>query len=297
MPNLHIEHLEDTILDGNLSLLKSLLYEGNLSTKIDGAPAIVWGKHPQTQQFFVGTKSVFNKKLIKVNYTHDDIDNNHSGNVATILHTCLCKLPYTDDIYQGDFIGFGGESSYTPNTITYQFDHEIQESIIVAPHTIYVSVDDNEGHENVLRNCEPIPLYENLECNEDVLFIKPECKIDQKSVITKINFALQMSQLVDFPDKKEALIYKKEMNYCIRENELIDPEDYDNERLISLWILVKEIKDELVYSAWNNGAGAYIEDEYIGAEGYVFNSGFGSVKLVSREDFSYKNFTLEKNWQ
>ena len=297
MPNLHIEHLEDTILDGNLSLLKSLLYEGNLSTKIDGAPAIVWGKHPQTQQFFVGTKSVFNKKLIKVNYTHDDIDNNHSGNVATILHTCLCKLPYTDDIYQGDFIGFGGESSYTPNTITYQFDHEIQESIIVAPHTIYVSVDDNEGHENVLRNCEPIPLYENLECNEDVLFIKPECKIDQKSVVTKINFALQMSQLVDFPDKKEALIYKKEMNYCIRENELIDPEDYDNERLISLWILVKEIKDELVYSAWNNGAGAYIEDEYIGAEGYVFNSGFGSVKLVSREDFSYKNFTLEKNWQ
>ena len=297
MPNLHIEHLEDTILDGNLSLLKSLLYEGNLSTKIDGAPAIVWGKHPQTQQFFVGTKSVFNKKLIKVNYTHDDIDNNHSGNVATILHTCLCKLPYTDDIYQGDFIGFGGESSYTPNTITYQFDHEIQESIIVAPHTIYVSVDDNEGHENVLRNCEPIPLYENLECNEDVLFVKPECKIDQKSVITKINFALQMSQLVDFPDKKEALIYKKEMNYCIRENELIDPEDYDNERLISLWILVKEIKDELVYSAWNNGAGAYIEDEYIGAEGYVFNSGFGSVKLVSREDFSYKNFTLEKNWQ
>ena len=297
MPNLHIEHLEDTILDGNLSLLKSLLYEGNLSTKIDGAPAIVWGKHPQTQQFFVGTKSVFNKKLIKVNYTHDDIDNNHSGNVATILHTCLCKLPYTDDIYQGDFIGFGGESSYTPNTITYQFDHEIQESIIVAPHTIYVPVDDNEGHENVLRNCEPIPLYKNLECNEDVLFIKPECKIDQKSVITKINFALQMSQLVDFPDKKEALIYKKEMNYCIRENELIDPEDYDNERLISLWILVKEIKDELVYSAWNNGAGAYIEDEYIGAEGYVFNSVFGSVKLVSREDFSYKNFTLEKNWQ
>ena len=297
MPNLHIEHLEDTILDGNLSLLKSLLYEGNLSTKIDGAPAIVWGKHPQTQQFFVGTKSVFNKKLIKVNYTHDDIDNNHSGNVATILHTCLCKLPYTDDIYQGDFIGFGGESSYTPNTITYQFDHEIQESIIVAPHTIYVSVDDSEGHENVLRNSEPIPLYENLECNEDVLFVKPECKIDQKSVITKINFALQMSQLVDFPDKKEALIYKKEMNYCIRENELIDPEDYDNERLISLWILVKEIKDELVYSAWNNGAGAYIEDEYIGAEGYVFNSGFGSVKLVSREDFSYKNFTLEKNWQ
>ena len=89
MLNTHLEHLEDTILEGDLSLLRSLLYEGNVSVKIDGSPAIVWGSHPQTNRFFVGTKSVFNKKLIKVNYTHDDIEENHgTGQVATILHAC-----------------------------------------------------------------------------------------------------------------------------------------------------------------------------------------------------------------
>ena len=41
--NLHIEHPEDTILTGDTSFLQSLKSEINLSTKIDGAPAIVWG--------------------------------------------------------------------------------------------------------------------------------------------------------------------------------------------------------------------------------------------------------------
>ena len=59
--NLHLEHVEDTILTGDLSVLDCLLTEGNLSVKIDGAPAIVWGINPATGNFFVGTKSVFNK--------------------------------------------------------------------------------------------------------------------------------------------------------------------------------------------------------------------------------------------
>ena len=157
MLNTHLEHLEDTILEGDLSLLRSLLYEGNVSVKIDGAPAIVWGTHPQTNRFFVGTKSVFNKKLIKVNYTHDDIEDNHGkGQVATILHACLAHLPYCDEgeIYQGDFIGFGGEWEYTPNTITYHFGEEVQEQIIIAPHTAYIPDPDFDGDGNVLRECE-----------------------------------------------------------------------------------------------------------------------------------------------
>ena len=59
---------------------------------MDGAPAIVWGTNPETGKFFVGTKSVFNKVKIKINETHEDIDNNHTGNVATILH-CLSRQP------------------------------------------------------------------------------------------------------------------------------------------------------------------------------------------------------------
>ena len=75
---------------------------------MDGSPAIVWGKNPATGNHFVGTKSVFNKVKIKINESHDDIDKNHEGEVAKILHACFDYLPFTDNVIQGDFIGFGG---------------------------------------------------------------------------------------------------------------------------------------------------------------------------------------------
>ena len=142
MLNTHIEHPEDTILTGNLDFLKAVKSytvapHGHISVKIDGSPAIIWGTHPVTHKFFVGTKSVFNKKLIKVNYTHKDIDKNHTGYVAIVLHACLSNLPKTINIYQGDFLGFGGESVFQPNTVTYVFPENVEQTIVVAPHTQY----------------------------------------------------------------------------------------------------------------------------------------------------------------
>ena len=142
MKNTHLEHPEDSILTGDLSVLDWFLSDGEISAKIDGAPAIVWGTNPQTGQFFVGTKSVFNKKLIKINETHSDIDVNHVGNVADILHHCLDCLPSFDGIVQGDFIGFGGDDTYCPNTITYVFDEVMDQTIIIAPHTLYATDGD-----------------------------------------------------------------------------------------------------------------------------------------------------------
>ena len=91
----------------------------NLSVKIDGAPAIVWGTN-LNGRFFVGTKSVFNKVKIKINHSHAEIDQNHVGEVATILHACLDWLPHTVNVYQGDFIG-SVDLKNIPNTITYRF--------------------------------------------------------------------------------------------------------------------------------------------------------------------------------
>ena len=85
MKNTHLQHPEDTILTGDLSILDWFEAPSTLSVKMDGAPAIVWGVNPATGKFFVGTKSVFNKVKIKINESHEDIDNNHTGNVATIL--------------------------------------------------------------------------------------------------------------------------------------------------------------------------------------------------------------------
>ncbi len=100
MKNLHLEHPEDTILTGDLSVLDWFKAEGQMSVKIDGAPAIVWGKDPATGTFFVGTKSVFNKKKIKINHSHEEIEQNHEGEVASILHDCFDCLPHIDGIVQ-----------------------------------------------------------------------------------------------------------------------------------------------------------------------------------------------------
>ena len=128
MKNKHLEHPEDSILnegkEGSQTILNFLKEKSSeLSVKYDGAPAVVWGINPENNKFFVGTKSVFNKVKVKINYTHYDIEvhHGHTPNVASILHLCLEKLPRVKGVYQGDFIGFGGGSVYTPNTITYSF--------------------------------------------------------------------------------------------------------------------------------------------------------------------------------
>ncbi len=42
MKNTHLQHPEDSILTGDLSVLDWFVNPGTLSVKIDGAPAVVW---------------------------------------------------------------------------------------------------------------------------------------------------------------------------------------------------------------------------------------------------------------
>ena len=76
---------------------------------------------------------------------HQDIDKNHGHiikKVANILHACFDELPRTQHIYQGDFIGFGGDNVYQPNTIAYSFADTIEQKLIITPHTRYACVGD-----------------------------------------------------------------------------------------------------------------------------------------------------------
>ena len=57
--------------------------------------------------------------------------------LADKLHACFDALPRTRKIYQGDFIGYGGDDLYQPNTLGYLFPDKITQKIIVAPHTEY----------------------------------------------------------------------------------------------------------------------------------------------------------------
>ena len=297
MKNTHLEHPEDTILTGDLSVLDWFVTEGTLSVKIDGAPAIVWGRNPATGNFFVGTKSVFNKVKIKINESHEDIDANHEGNVAQILHCCLDSLPRTNEIYQGDFIGFGGLNEYTPNTITYLFPEIVTQSIIIAPHTRYEANDD-------LRDSWSIPLTVNLESTDSVLFVKPKTYIlhDQTSfsdVEEVCDFARQMATTVQFVDNKGAAHLKKVFNTFIKVGAVLDDEalsiagDCDI-NLIRLWLLVKSIKEDCLFICRNVGPQAYLYGERIDAEGYVLSNEFGTFKLVNREVFSRANFNNQR---
>ena len=294
MKNKHIEHPEDSILNGNLSVLDWFVNDGNISTKIDGSPAIVWGTNPANNKFFVGTKSVFNKKLIKINHDHRQIDQNHQGKVADILHKCLDYLHPTTRIYQGDFIGFGGNFTFCPNTITYDFPEEVHQEIIIAPHTYYIADKD-------LRDAVAYPLEYELESDENVLYWHPKVTIssERDSIIERCKFARQIATLCEFPNDKQVKKITQQLNTCIRGR--IDIDDitqealaYDNNvdiNVYRLWKLVQSIKHDMFNLIQRyDDVECYLEDEECDHEGYVIVNEFGTYKIIDREYFSCANF-------
>ena len=145
--NLHLEHIEDEVLNRGVSgardainFLQSLrdMLAGhsnskvNLTTKWDGAPAIFCGINPDNGKFFVGTKGVFNANP-KLNYTDADIDANHaSEGLNSKLKVALRYLPKLGikGVLQGDMMFAKGDIqnktidgedyiTFQPNTIVY----------------------------------------------------------------------------------------------------------------------------------------------------------------------------------
>ena len=303
MKNIHQRHPEDSILTGDLSVLDAFLMPCKLSVKFDGSPSIVWGPNPETGNQFVGTKSVFNKFKIKINESHEDIDRNHTGQVAEILHACFDYLPDVDGIIQGDFIGYGGSDEYTPNTITYCFPTEVDEQIIVAPHTGYIIGEvDETVSPNLFFFAEAFPLDEYPESTECCKFVNPDAgtytgslyeygsEFDLEDVV---RFAKQMSTLVEFEDAKGARQLEQDLNAYIRDGDEVVAEEFENYQLIRLWLLVKSIKEDALYQCRHRwGPEAYIGQNMIDAEGYVMHTEYGTWKLVNREVFSHANFNM-----
>ncbi len=193
--NTHLTHLEELVLTQGpkgYSMARAFLLElletlkGNSKSKVstsvkwDGAPAIFAGINPENGKFFVGTKSVFNA-VPKINYTPQDIINNHSkaekdddgnyvpdeegnvdhGGLVDKLLRALEALPKLGikKILQGDFMfddemlevtEIDGEPHYRfkPNTIVYavpvdsDLGREIGKSKFgIVFHTTYDSLD------------------------------------------------------------------------------------------------------------------------------------------------------------
>ena len=297
MQNKHLEHPEDEILTGNLSVLDWFSADSTISVKMDGAPAIVWGRNPVNGKFFVGTKSVFNKVKIKINHSHEEIDANHEGKVADVLHLCFDYLPRTNAIYQGDFIGAGGSDTYRPNTITYKFPEVIPQDLIIAPHTIYGGGDD-------LRNVSAAPLCSKLISTKHCLFVQPAVSLNpyREDLEDVCKFAKQMSTLCEFVSDRKASQIKKEINACIREQKVVDENEIAekcdcDKNLIRLWRLVSSIKEDMFFFVNNSDdIICEIDGEESTHEGYVISNKYGTYKVVDREVFSHANFVMEKTW-
>ena len=55
--------------------------------------------------------------------------------VFDILSHCLKYLPRTENIYWGDWLGFGRSHVVEQNTLTYVFAEKPEQKLIIAPHT------------------------------------------------------------------------------------------------------------------------------------------------------------------
>jgi len=143
--NLHLEHLEDEIINygitggrAALNFLQSLrdMMAGssrssvNMTVKWDGAPAIFAGIDPEDDKFFVAKKSVFNvsPKLYK---TNKEIDDDLSGALNSKFKIALSEfsklgitgvlqgdLMFTDDVGKDTIDGIK-YFTFQPNTIVY----------------------------------------------------------------------------------------------------------------------------------------------------------------------------------
>ena len=184
--NVHLEHIEDEMFNRGvngardaINFLRSLrdMLAGhssshvNITTKWDGAPAIFAGINPENGKFFVGTKGVFNKNA-KLNYTEEDIDNNHpSEGLNSKLKVALRYLPKLGikGVLQGDMMFAKGDIDkqvidgvsyiiFQPNTIVYAVpaDSKLARSMLDAQlgvvfHTSYTgrTIEDMKASFNV----------------------------------------------------------------------------------------------------------------------------------------------------
>ena len=288
MKNLHLEHPEDMILEGNVKVFDALYETAHLSLKIDGAPAVVFGTHPENGKFFVGTKSVFNKKKDMICYTIEDIfkkyDRKTHYSLIRVLIKCILYLPKVDGIIQADFIGMGGSNIYRPNTLEYHFPEIVKEKIILAPHTFYKT-------NTTLLDAVAKPLVTHLTDNENVRWIQPTVdRVFEGQEPPKVD-----TDKVTFLTAKEAKIAKTAINQLIKDD--VELSDYNLfeilgcNHLVNLYQLILEIKQELMDSFIVYGSPkCYVDGIEIKGEGFVMTTKYGIIKLVDRKEFAYANF-------
>ena len=180
---------------------------------------------------------------------------------------------------------------------------------MVAPHTVHVG-DWNDS----IRDTAPVPLKQGqLESTLYCHFVQPrafswngfdywedEDGLCRFNLLEKANFARQMATLFDFATPKEATKLKKVINGYIKQRIYFEPEWFGikERNLMRLWKLVYEMKLEMLADCRHDSKlmKTSFQDELTDSEGYVFDNGFGTYKLVDRNYFSMLNFIAHQNF-
>ena len=159
----HLEHIEDEMLNYGTEgceaavrfmqeltkMLGGASSAGFLQTKWDGAPSVVCGVDPDSGEFFVGNKSVFNKEEPKMCFEEEDIEYYYSDKpgLAEKLSASLKYFSKLDikGVIQGDLMFTEGDKkletidgekliTFRANTITYGIpvNHELGKAVAKA---------------------------------------------------------------------------------------------------------------------------------------------------------------------
>lgn len=344
MKNLHLSHIEDLVFDGDTVFAIDILATLNdalngipvknttVSTKYDGAPAVVFGIDPSNGKSFVGTKSVFNKRIPKIAYTHDDINRLYGSKpelAAKLQLVAESVGKFTPGVYQADLLWYSdivklknGVISFTPNTITYSVlsRSRLAESVMdsdvgLVVHTIYDGPTLSEM--NVVRGRFP-----NFD-DSSACIIDPE--IDMSSRVMTEADRSALHYLIDHIDKmprtpyynieKHTAYLRMFANYCARMGEAAGSVDMYAKFLenrneldlaaevhegalkteFNLWIAIAHAKSLIIQGLHSDSMfDTHVNGNEVKHEGYVVNYHDSVVKLVDRLEFSRLNFMNKK---
>jgi hypothetical protein len=202
----HLEHVEDMILHDDhrgYEYARDVLHavhdriQGKPTTakptiKFDGSPSILFGTHPETGKFFVGTKSALNPKNPTFNYTKEDLAKNYSdrpGLYNALSHALehLPKVSPRKGIYQGDLM-YTGDSvheddkqyHFTPNTLMYSVDKDTPEGKKIKQSQMGIVV-HTRYHGNDIKSMVAgfEPDLHNFKTHKDVNIIDPQIKVEK----------------------------------------------------------------------------------------------------------------------
>jgi len=206
-------------------------------------------------------------------------------------------------VYQCDFIGYGGNDTYKPNTITYKFDKVIKQSVVVATHTQYIGATIQEL--DAVFHYRPNN-YRNLDCRNLGHYQVDTHATMNNRLSVKIEFLLTLARTLvrftEFPTLKEGKALKVIVNSYVREGKKLNPDQLASDtgyskNLFHLYNMIIEVKELLMQGiVTSKDVECLIDGQPYEHEGYVMTNKYGTYKLIKRQRFSYANFNMKKTW-